>query len=57
MWDDCAAGDYAACDNLAVEAQYDSSYRTFGETCGERIPLGDLGRCQELLSNGERLAD
>lgn len=32
----CAAGDWAACDDLYWDAPIDSDYEAFGDTCGER---------------------
>jgi len=35
LWDDCAAGDMAACDALYLESPIDSRYEEFGYTCGD----------------------
>jgi hypothetical protein len=34
LWDDCAAGDMGACDQLYRQAPLDSEYEQFGDTCG-----------------------
>ncbi len=34
LWDDCAAGDMGACDQLYRQAPLDSEYEAFGDTCG-----------------------
>ena len=34
LWDDCAAGDWAACDSLFIESPVGSDYEDFGGTCG-----------------------
>jgi len=34
LWDDCAAGDMGACDELYRQAPLDSEYEEFGDTCG-----------------------
>ncbi len=35
---DCFAGDLEACDNLYFQADIDSAYETYGDTCGGRQP-------------------
>jgi len=45
LWDDCAAGDYAACDDLWLTAPFGSDYESFGSTCGERESSGQFGNC------------
>lgn len=40
LWDECAAGDLAACDALYTESPVGSEYGLFGDTCGERTPGG-----------------
>ncbi|MEO1062237.1 MAG: hypothetical protein AAFZ07_12525 [Actinomycetota bacterium] len=37
LWDDCANGDGAACDDLYFDSPLGSAYETFGETCGDRV--------------------
>jgi hypothetical protein len=34
LWDDCAAGDMGACDELYRQSPIDSEYEDFGDTCG-----------------------
>jgi len=34
LWDGCAAGDMAACDDLYFESPLNSEYEEFGDTCG-----------------------
>lgn len=34
LWDSCAAGDMAACDDLYFESPLGSEYEEFGDTCG-----------------------
>ena len=36
LWDACAAGDNAACDDLFMSSGFDTGYEEFGETCGGR---------------------
>ncbi|WP_179951029.1 DUF4190 domain-containing protein [Xylanimonas oleitrophica] len=36
LWDGCAAGDMAACDDLYESSEIGSEYEQFGETCGGR---------------------
>jgi hypothetical protein len=36
LWDECAAGNGKACDDLYQAAPVDSEYETFGYTCGNR---------------------
>jgi hypothetical protein len=36
LWDECAAGEGKACDDLYQAAPIDSEYETFGYTCGNR---------------------
>lgn len=36
LYDDCAAGDYQACDDLFFQSPSDSEYEQFGDTCGDR---------------------
>lgn len=46
LWDSCAAGDMAACDNLFMESPIDSEYETFGDTCGGRQEAGTDFWCE-----------
>jgi hypothetical protein len=43
LWDECNDGDLAACDALSGQAEPDTEYARFGETCGERTDGG--GEC------------
>ena len=48
LWDACADGDLAACDELYENAADDSAYRVFGNTCGE-TSAAQSGGCEEEL--------
>ncbi|MGO1622547.1 MAG: hypothetical protein ACTHXS_07230, partial [Flaviflexus sp.] len=48
LWDACADGDLAACDELYENAVDDSAYRVFGNTCGE-TSAAQSGGCEEEL--------
>jgi len=37
MWDQCEAGDGAACDELYFSSPFGSAYESFGDTCGNRF--------------------
>jgi hypothetical protein len=37
LWDDCAAGDWDACDRLYLDSPVDSAEEAFGATCGNRV--------------------
>ncbi|MGC5627619.1 hypothetical protein ACPYO6_05155 [Georgenia sp. Z1344] len=50
LWDDCAAGDGAACDELFVESPMQSDYERFGSSCGDRFP-GATRACVDLMEN------
>lgn len=50
LWDRCAAGSGAACDELFAQAPLGSDYETFGLTCGERDDVLD---CAELDAPAE----
>ncbi len=39
LWDDCFAGNGAACDDLYNLSEYGSDYERFGATCGERYSV------------------
>ncbi|GAB2453634.1 DUF4190 domain-containing protein [Xylanimonas ulmi] len=45
LWDACEAGDMGACDELYMQAPFDSEYERFGDTCGDRVPAG--GYCDD----------
>jgi hypothetical protein len=47
LWDGCAAGDAAACDELYFESPIGSEYEAFGDTCAG---LSDGGGCPETSS-------
>lgn len=40
LWDACAAGDSAACDDLFVNSGFNTEYERFGLTCGNRTARG-----------------
>jgi hypothetical protein len=44
LWDRCSSGDWDACDDLYIQAPFDSRYEDFGNTCGDRIGAGH-GSC------------
>jgi hypothetical protein len=46
LWDDCAAGDYAACDTLWIESPFGSDYESFAETCGTISEESLFGNCE-----------
>ena len=46
LWDDCAAGDYAACDTLWIESPFGSDYESFAETCGTISEESLFGSCE-----------
>lgn len=48
LWDDCAAGDGQACDDLYFESPVDSEYEQFGDTCGNRVEAGAVYCAEEL---------
>jgi len=37
MWDDCAEGDGAACDDLYLNSRFGTRYEEFGNSCGGRF--------------------
>lgn len=41
LYDRCAEGDLAACDELFLESPIESEYERFGATCGDRFTLDD----------------
>ena len=47
LWDQCAAGDNVACDDLYWESPIGSEYESFAQTCGGRSDALFGGRCQE----------
>ena len=48
LWDACAGGDMAACDDLYFEAPGGSEYEEFADTCGGRTDGGTLCRESDL---------
>ncbi|NTW38980.1 MAG: hypothetical protein HGA44_03700 [Cellulomonadaceae bacterium] len=50
LWDQCAAGDGQACDDLYFQAPIGSEYEAFGNTCGNTQPEGTL--CSTLGTEG-----
>ena len=56
LYDDCAAGDFGACDTLYLFSPFDSEYETFAESCGG--VGGALGGvCEETFAGDGDLAD
>ena len=45
LWDECAAGGDASCDDLYWSSPLGSEYESFGESCGERATNFIGGRC------------
>lgn len=50
LWDDCEAGNMAACDDLFNESPVGSDYERFGDTCGDRTSGGQW--CEDLPLDG-----
>jgi hypothetical protein len=50
LYDDCAAGDVEACDDLYFQSPSGSEYEEFGDTCGGRNEPS--GTCQSLYPDG-----
>lgn len=50
LYDDCASGDYQACDDLFFQSPSDSEYEQFGDTCGDRNEPS--GTCVALYGEG-----
>ena len=46
LYDDCAAGDATACDDLYVQSPPDSEYEQFAGTCGDRFEYSDTEYCE-----------
>jgi hypothetical protein len=46
LWDRCAAGDFAACDELYRISDIGSEYETFGQTCGNTEPVDYTDWCE-----------
>lgn len=51
LWDECANGDGAACDQLYFQSPFDSAYEAFGDTCGNRFP-GGVVSCETEIGAG-----
>lgn len=49
LWDACADGDAAACDELFVESPLRTEYERFGSSCGDRFPGADRA-CVEVMT-------
>ena len=45
LYDDCAAGNGAACDNLYLSSAPGSAYEQFAGTCGDRFEYSDTEPC------------
>lgn len=55
LYDECEAGDFAACDSLYLDSPYGSEYEAFGSTCGgTRNPA--YGICDQA-ENSEETTD
>jgi hypothetical protein len=50
LWEDCADGDFAACDDLFLEAPSGSEYKDFGDSCGNRNE--PAGYCETIYGSG-----
>lgn len=50
LYDDCADGDFAACDELYTTSPIGSEYEEFGDSCGDRNE--PQGFCVDLYENG-----
>ena len=48
MWDGCAAGDGAACDDLYLNSEFGTQYEEFGNTCGGRFEA-DTVWCDRVM--------
>jgi hypothetical protein len=46
LYDDCAGGDAAACDDLYINSAAGSEYEQFGGTCGNRFEFSDTEPCE-----------
>jgi hypothetical protein len=50
LWDECAAGDGAACDSLYYQSPFGSEYEDFGDTCGRRYSPSDAPfSCEDAI--------
>lgn len=47
LWDACAGGDWASCDNLYISAEFGSEYEDFGGSCGG-TETGADGTCAAI---------
>ena len=50
LWISCAAGDFAACDQLYFDSPSDSDYEFFGDTCGGLQPAGSGALCDDTFA-------
>ena len=55
LYDQCADGDYAACDDLFLQSPSGSEYEEFGDTCGDRNDPS--GYCVDLYEGDDEGAD
>lgn len=55
LYDDCEAGDFAACDSLYFQSDVDSDFEEFGSTCGGTAEPQD-GGC-EATDGGQKAPD
>lgn len=51
LYDDCAGGDYAACDELYDKSPLGSDYEAFADSCGERND--PQGYCVDVYGDGD----
>jgi hypothetical protein len=49
LYDECAAGDAVACDDLYIDSPTGSEYELFGGTCGGRFEYSDTESCEGRL--------
>jgi hypothetical protein len=50
LWDACAGGSGAACDDLFFESPIGSQYEDFGNTCGNRFSQSDAPfSCEDAI--------
>ncbi|QGG94980.1 DUF2510 domain-containing protein [Actinomarinicola tropica] len=52
LWEECEAGDGAACDDLYMESPVGSEYEEFGRSCGGRQEDGSFDWCEDVLAGG-----
>ena len=50
LWDTCEAGDMVACDDLFRQSPPGSTYQAYGDTCGDRQPMGTGLWCVDSIA-------